>query len=419
MKKPLLIAAGAVVLAALLVFSIAGGRKPKGTKVYAEEAIRRAITQTVKASGQVQPRTQVNISSHVIGKIEKLHVVEGQAIAAGEPFLELERPAFLAERDHARAQLAKAESEIRQAEIALGDQDVRLARAQRLASEGIAAPETLESAQLNQSAAKLRVEQARESQKQARALLIKAEDDLKKTTIYSPLSGRVIALNAEQGEVVVSGTMNNPASVIGTIADLSEILAEIDVDETEIVHLEVGQPATVRIDALPDKEYRGRVVEIGSSGYAKPAQPDVTFFLVKLLLENADATLRPGMSARADVEVATHPEAVVVPIQSVVEREVKGGGTGESKTTGVRPAAKRQVVYVVDGDRAAERAVRTSISDATHVEISEGLSAGERVVTGPHRSLRKLKDRDAVTVERPEVASDADEVEDAKDKEKD
>jgi HlyD family secretion protein len=407
------------VLAALLVFSIAGGRKPKGTKVYAEEAVRRAITQTVKASGQIQPRIKVNISSHVIGKIEKLYVVEGQAIAAGEPFLELERPAFLAERDSARAQLAKSESEIRQAEIALDDQEVRLARAQRLASEGIAAPETLESAQLNHSAAKLRLEQARESQKQAKALLVKAEDDLKKTTIYSPIAGRVIALNAEQGEVVVSGTMNNPASVIGTIADLSEILAEIDVDETEIVHLEIGQPATVRIDALPDKEYRGRVVEIGSSGYSKPAQPDVTFFLVKLLLENADTALRPGMSARADVEVATHPEAIVVPIQSVVERDARGAEAGESKAAGTKPAAKRQVVYVVDGDRASERAVRSAISDATHVEISEGLNAGERVVTGPHRSLRKLKDRDAVTVTRPEAEPDAGEVEDGKDKEKD
>jgi HlyD family secretion protein len=207
--------------------------------------------------------------------------------------------------------------------------------------------------------------------------------------------------------------------VIGTIADLSEILAEIDVDETEIVHLEVGQPATVRIDALPDKEYRGRVVEIGSSGYSKPAQPDVTFFLVKLLLENADTALRPGMSARADVEVATHPEAIVVPIQCVVEREAKGAEAGESKAAGAGPAAKRQVVYVVDNGRASERAVRSAISDATHVEISEGLNAGDQVVTGPHRSLRKLKDRDAVTVERPEAEPDAGEVEDGKDKEKD
>jgi HlyD family secretion protein len=402
-KKPLLIAAGVTALAALVLFSMLGDRRGKGTKVYAEEAARRSITQTVKASGQIQPRVKVNLSAHVIGKIEKLYVVEGQSIAAGEPFLELERQAFLAERDNARAQLAKSSSDVREARVALADQRARLARSRRLAQEGISSSEALEAAELAHTSAELRLDQALESEKQARAYLVKAEDDLRKTTIFAPLTGRVIALNAEQGEVVVSGTMNNPASVIGTIADLSEILAEIDVDETEIVHLALGQAATVRVDALPEKSNAARVVEIGSSGYSKPAQPDVTFFLVKLLLELPDAALRPGMSARADIAVATHENAVVVPIQSVVERETKAaGGTGSAAVSGDRTPG----VFVVDQNQVRRKTVRTGISDATHVEVVEGLAGGEQVVTGPYRILRRLEDGERVQVTRPDLEKD-------------
>jgi HlyD family secretion protein len=406
MKKPLVIGAAVVVLAALVAISIATGGEGKRVKVFAEKAVRRGITQTVRASGQIQPRIKVNISAHVIGKIEKLYVEEGDTIESGQPFLELERPAFLAERDNARAQLAKSESEERQASISLADQEVRLARANRLSQEGIASAEALEAAELAFASAKLRVEQAHEGRVQARALLDKAEDDLRKTTIYAPLTGRVIALNAEQGEVVVSGTMNNPASVIGTIADLSEILAEIDVDETEIVHLKAGQAATVRVDALPDKSYRARVVEIGSSGYSKPAQPDVTFFRVKLLLDSPEETLRPGMSARADIEVATHADAIAVPIQSVVEREPEvSGAPAAAGAEGGAPAHAKpeQVVYTVEGKKAKSQRVTTGLSDATHVEIAGGLAEGALVVTGPHRTLKRLEDGDSVQVTRPDL----------------
>ena len=151
-------------------------------------------------------------------------------------------------------------------------------------------------------------------------IIEKTQDDLTKTTIYAPLTGRVIALSAEEGEVVVSGTMNNPASIIGIIADLSEILAEVDVDETEVAYLEIGQSATLTVDALADRVYEGKVVEIGSSGFSRPQQPDVTFFKVKVLLDEPDADLRAGMSVRAEIVTAEHEEALVVPIQVVVER---------------------------------------------------------------------------------------------------
>jgi HlyD family secretion protein len=297
-----------------------------------------------------------------------------------------------------------AMTEQQQSEVAWRDQEVRLRRARQLFDEQVVPKEALDSAELQHESARLRVDSAREGVKQARALLDKAEDDLRKTTIYSPLTGRVVTLNAEVGEVVVSGTMNNPASVIGTIADLSEILVEIDVDETDIVHLAEGLAAKVEVDALPDEAFGGRVVEVGSSGFTKASQPDVQFFRVKVLLDRPDARLRPGMSARATVQVTTHPGAIVIPIQSVVEREPASAKTKapvDSEAPKGEAAAAAPTAYVVEGTTVRQRTVRTGISDATHVEIVDGIGEGDRVVTGPYRSLKKLADGDVVKVTDP------------------
>ncbi len=278
MKKVLIGIVVAAVVAGIVFVSIRNRNGDKGVKVYAEPVARRTVSQVVKSSGELQPRIQVNISAHVIGKIEKLYVEEGDTIQRGQPFLRLEQQAFIAQRDQFAAQLASAKTSVRQSEISLADSRLKLDRAKRLQSEGISSREQLEAAQLAEASAQLRLEESREAVSQMRAGLEKAQDDLSKTTVYAPLTGRVIALNAKEGEVVVSGTMNNPGSVIGTIADMAEILAEVDVDETEIVSVKVGQEVVLKVDALPGREYRGRVVEIGSSGYNRAAQPDVTFF---------------------------------------------------------------------------------------------------------------------------------------------
>lgn len=400
-RRIALVLAGVVILASIVALSIRGRSSRAPVKVFVEAAERRKITQTVKATGQIQPKVQVNISAHVIGKIERLFVVEGEDLEAGAPFLQLERQSFLATRDDARARLAMSRTEQRQAEVALADQGVKLARAEKLSADGIASAEALEAAELQHTSARLRVEQAEEAVKQSEALLAHAEDDLRKTTIYAPISGRVIALNAKEGEVVVSGTMNNPASVIGTIADLSQVLAEIDVDETEVVHLARAQNAEVRVDAFPDDAYTGVVEEIGSSGYSKPTQPDVTFFRVKVLLTAPDSRLRPGMSTRAEVAVATHDDALVVPIQSVVERRL-GAENGEVAGSPPREKREAKVVFAVEGGKALQREVKTGLSDATHVEIVSGLEDDQRVVTGPYRSLRKIEDGDPVKISKPE-----------------
>lgn len=409
MKKVIIAVLVLAALGAIIALSVRGAGRDKGTKVYVEEARNQSLGQVVKASGAIDPRIKVNISAHVIGKIERLYVEEGDRIEKGQPFLTLEKEAYIAERDRWAAQLRRNQTEVRQAEVSLADSRLKLERARRLQGEGIVTREQLESAELAYASAELHLEDAREAVRQTQANVEKSRDDLGKTTIFAPLSGRVVALNAEEGEVVVSGTMNNAASVIGTIADLSEILANVDVDETEIVSVRPGQKATIRVDALPDRVYHGRVVKIGSSGFNKPAQPDVTFFDVEILLDNPSEDLRPEMSLRAEIETRPAASTLAVPIQAVVQRDRKGGTEVRSASAdGVAAPSEEdddgeiKVVYVVENGKAQERPVRTGVSDETRVEILEGLKPGEKVVTGPFRSLRDLKDDAAVQVTTPD-----------------
>jgi HlyD family secretion protein len=384
-----------VVLGGIVFASIRAGRHDKGVTVYAAPVERRELVQIVKATGELQPRVQVNISAHVVGKIDKLYVQEGDLIRKGQPFLRLEEQAFLAQRDQWAAQLRSSQTAVQQAEVSLADARVKLARAQKLKAEGISTQQDLEGATLAEASARLQLDTAREAVSQTRANLIKAQDDLTKTTIYSPLDGRVITLNAKEGEVVVSGTMNNPGSVIGIIADMAEINAEVDVDETEIVNVRLGQEAVLRVDALPGREYKGKVAEVGSSGYNRANQPDVTFFKVKILLDHPDDNLRARMSVRAEIRTASHPSTLTVPIQAVVEREDAGSDAGskDNKKGG-------KVLFVIVDGKARQRPVETGLSDETRVELTAGVKPGEQVVTGPYRTLRDLKDGYAVEVSR-------------------
>ncbi|MEO8505247.1 MAG: efflux RND transporter periplasmic adaptor subunit [Acidobacteriota bacterium] len=404
-RKALLIGGVALLLVGLVVASIvSSSRRGKGVAIYAEEAKRRDISRIVKASGQVDPRTKVNISAHVVGKIERLYVKEGDWIDKGKPFLDLEKEAFVALRDSSLAQLEIQRSRLRQAELALADAQIKKTRAERLIDEKIATKEQLETASLNWDSTRQSLEQAKEGVTQVTAELAKAKSDLEKTTIFAPISGRVITLNAKEGEVVVSGTMNNPASVIGIIADLSEILVEVDVDETEIVHVKVGQKAELDVDAVPDHKYAGTVVEIGSSGYSKATQPDVTFFKVKILFDAPDDSLRPGMSSRAAIDTAKSVKALVIPIQAVVERTpVHPKGAAKP----AEPEAEIRVIFKVVKDKAVQTVVQTGLVDATGIEVTGGLADGDKVITGPYRSLKKIKDGDAITITKEADDKDA------------
>ena len=397
MKKVLIAIGVVVVLGGIVAASVLKNREGgKGEEVYAEAVERRDISRQVTASGTIDPRTKVNISTHVVARIEELYVEEGQEVEAGAPFLMLEKEAFVAAEQRAAAQVEIGRTQLRQSRVDLEDAEIQAERARRLRQEKISSEEQLEAVELQLKSARLRVEQAQESLQQAEADLVKARDDLRKTTIYAPISGRVIELHAEEGEVVVAGTMNNPASVIATVADLSEILVEVDVDETEIVAVELGQEAVTIVDAIPDEEYLGEVVEIGSSGFQKPSQPDVTYFKAKVLLADPDRRLRPGMSARTEIEVATHDNTLVVPIQSVVYRKPAGDDDSEEAEA---DAEEVRVVFVVEEGIARQKRVEVGLSDATHAELLSGVEEGAMVVTGPQRTLKDLEDGDEVRIE--------------------
>lgn len=409
MKRWLIIGGAAIVIAAIVIASVSGGG-PKGEKVYAEPAAKRTIESIVSAPGQVDPKVKVNISAHIVGKIEKLYFLEGETVKRGQRLVDLEKHIYVAQRDRLRAELASRRVEVRRAQAALNTAQASYQRAQSLSKQGIQAQELFDQSRLAQDNAIAALGSAQQGVAQAQAGLRQAEEDLSRTTIVSPIDGKVVQLNAHEGEVVVTGTMNNPGSVIAVIADLSQILVEAEVGETEVVSVALGQEARIKVDAIPDHEYKGRVVEIGSSAAVRQgAGAGIRYFKVKVGIDNADDRLRPGMTSQVAIVTRVAPDAVVVPIQSVVERVPgnKAGDDDSDEEDSDKP--KKNYVFVVEGKKGGEKVkqveVQTGISDATHVVISSGIKPGEKVVTGPFRTMRKLKDGATVVTTKEPTSS--------------
>lgn len=399
MKKRALIIAAAVVLLAVIVIASVRSGGPKGEKVYVTAAATRPIEAVVMAPGQIDPKVKVNISAHVIGKIEKLYFNEGDYVRRGQKLVELEKQAFTAQRDRARAELSNRRIEVQRARSGLASAEVAYRRAQSLGQQGIQARELMDRAEVDLANARAAYASAEEGVRQAAATLAQADDDLARTTITAPIDGKVVELNAREGEVVITGTMNNPGSSIAVIADLSQILVEAEVGETEVVSIRSGQPARVTVEAITGKEYHGNVVEIGSSAASRQqatAGSGLRYFKVKVALSDADDRLRPGMTAQVSIVTSNAANAVAVPIQAVVER-VPGAKKGEDEDED-EDAQKKKYVFLARDGKAKMVEVTTGISDSTHVAIVSGLKAGDPVITGPFRTLKKLYDGDSVTV---------------------
>ena len=393
MKRGLIIAIAVLAVAAIVFFSIKSSG-PKGEKVYTEPAATKTIQAVVTAPGEIDPKVKVNISAHIVGKIEKLYFNEGDSVKRGQKLVDLEKWVYVAQRDRMRAELASRRVEVERSRAALRTAQAAYQRAQNLSRQGIQAQELFDQSRLAYDNAQAALGAALQGVNQAMAGLEQAETDLSRTTIVAPMDGKVVQLNAHEGEVVVTGTMNNPGSVIAVLADLSEILVEAEVGETEVVTVKVGQNATVKVDAVPDKDYHGRVVEIGSSAAARQgAGSGIRYFKVKVAIDDADDRLRPGMTSQVSIVTSSAPNTVAVPIQSVIERGEEDG-------------PKKKFVYSVVGNKAKEIAVQTGISDATHVAIVSGIKAGQPVITGPFRTLKKLEDGMDVTVTQEEKKKD-------------
>ena len=406
MKKRILIASGAVVLIAVIVIASVKGSGTKGEKVYVEQVKPRTIQAVVTAPGEVNPKVKVNISAHIVGKIEKLYFHDGDTVRKGQKLVDLEKFAYQAQYDRARAALSNSNIEVTRAKAAMGTADAAYKRAVNMERQGIQAQELVDRSRQAYQNAQAAYASALEGVRQADALLQQTRTDLEHTTIISPIDGKAVQLNAHEGEVVVTGTMNNPASVIAVIADLSEILVEAEVGETEVTGIRIGQKAKIHVDAVPDKEYDGHVVEIGSSAEIRQnGGTGLRYFKVKVQFDNPDERLRPGMTSQVSIITTTAPAALSVPIQSVVERvppslakKSKGGEEEEEDEN----APKRKYVFVVKDGKAVMTEVKTGVSDATHVSIESGVKATDQVISGPFRILKKIKDGDAVEVTKEE-----------------
>lgn len=403
MRKRILwggVALAVVVVAALAV--AAKSRGPKGLEVQTEKAGRHEVVQTVSATGRIQPKTQVKISADVSAKIRRLGVAEGQWVEKGAFLVELDRERYLAAVESAEAGLRAA-----QANATLVRQNLDRARREFERSKELIARQLESQAAFDEKQTAAEVEEARhksalEQVAQAKAALKQARDDLSKTTIYAPMSGTVSELNKEAGEIALGSQFQ--ADVILVIADLSEMEAQVDVDENDIVSIRTGQACEIEADALLADVLKGRVSEISSSANASGAgtSDQKTEFEIKIAIADPPRTLRPGMTASAEIVTNTNPRALSVPIQSVALRTVdqllrKGE---KRKDAEARFKADKdgfvEVVFCIENGRAVARQVKTGIQSDERIEILEGLREGEEVVTGSYRAISKDLENGAV-----------------------
>jgi len=403
LKKKLvwLVTAVLLVVVAWLVMA-ARARGNKGVEVQTAKVTRQEIVQKVSATGRIQPRTQIKISADVSAKIKRLGVVEGQHVDKGALLVELDRERYLAAVESAEANVRSA-----QANATLAEQNFTQAEREYTRAKGMLEQHLQSQAEFDAKQTAWQVEGARsksaiEVVEQAKAALKQARDDLSKTTIYAPMSGTVSALNKEVGEIALGSQFQ--ADVIMVIADLREMEAQVNVDENDIVAIQRGEAAEVQTDALLTTPLKGTVSDISSSANTAAAgtSEQKTEFEIKIAIANPPQTLRPGMTASADIVTKTNPSALSVPIQCVALRTIDQlVQKGEKR----KDAAKRfkadrdgfvEVVFCIESGKAVAHQVKTGIQSDERIEILDGLKEGDEVVSGSYRAISKDLDNGAV-----------------------
>jgi HlyD family secretion protein len=402
-RRKWLIVGGAALVLALIVVSLVTSRE-SGVKVEVEAVEARDLTAVVTASGTVEPQSSVNISATTSGEVVRVGVIEGQRVAQGDFLLQLD-PVNLqagASGQAAAVQATQAELGAAEARVAYARQEYE--RTRRLAEGELVPRAELESAQAELRSREADVRAARSRVGQAGASLTSARHDVTRVTFTSPIDGVVTKINVEEGEVALIGTMNQPGTILMTVADLGVMEATIDVDETDVVDLEVGQPATVTIDAFPDTTFTGRVSEVGTSPEIVPTAtgPDqeATDFEVVITLDSTLPAPRSGLSCSADIRTAQRDDVLTIPIQSLVVRSVADDATAEG-------VVEKEGVFVVRDGKARFVPVRVGITGERYFEVVSGLEAGDQVVSGSYQALRDLTD--GATVEIEEKDDDEDE----------
>lgn len=415
MRKKRIIIGGAIVLVIFAAVAVMGmrGRGETAVTVQTGKVSRQKIVQKVNGTGKIQPKTQVKISADVSAKITKLAVVEGQWVEQGAFLLELDRQRYLALVESAEANVRSAEAEAKLVKENLGRAEKEFNRSKELKGRDLESTSIYEDREAAYQVELARYDSASNQVSQARAALKQARDDLSKTTIYAPMSGTISELNKEQGEIAI-GSQFQP-DVILVIADLAVMEAQINVDENDIVAITLGQEAEIEVDALPDQVLKGTVSEIASSANSSGvgSTDQKTEFEVKIVVTDPPQTLRPGMTATADVFTKSNDTALSVPIQSVALRTVDQLKVKGQKQEDAEKAFKAdkdgfvEIVFCVEGGKAVAKQVKTGIQSDDLIEIIEGVNEGEEVVTGSYRAISKDLENGAVVTINNEVKPDS------------
>lgn len=398
-KKIIIFSISGVLLITLTLLVILGSKKEPVFTVQTEKVVRRSITQTVTATGKIYPQVQVIITPEVSGEVILLPVKEGMKVKRGDLLMRIKSDIYTALRDRtvaaltsARANLLRSESEYK--------------RASELSSKGLISESDLEQA-------KTSYEVTRAQNDQAQASLDQATEDLRKTSIYSPMDGTVSQLKIELGERVL-GTSQFQGTTVMTVADLTRMEARVDVGENDVVSISIGDTTRIEVDAFPDRKLNGIVYEIGNTAKAKGlgTQEEVTNFEVRINILEKEIVLRPGMSMTATIETETKENVLTVPVQSVTTRstnkkkpkdeETSEGDEGLSDDSRIKQKTEKpkEVVFILDNNIVKMVEVKRGISDDSFTEIVSGLEENKDVVSGSYKTInRELEDSVKVKVD--------------------
>jgi HlyD family secretion protein len=409
-----------------------GTKKKEVTiEVTTEEAERRTITSVVSATGRIFPEVEVKISSEVAGEIIELPVVEGQKVKKGELLVKVDPDRYETQVTQRRVSInsAKSRSLEAKAQRLQAEQDLR--RVQELFTKGFASEKEQEDAMTLLEIRKTQEQSALLEIERANSILEEALEQLSKTVTFAPMDGTISKLDSELGERVV-GTGQFAGTEIMRVADLSNIEVRIEVSETDIVNVKIGDKSIVEVDAIADEKFEGLVTEISSSAAnVRQNNDQLTTFEVRIKLSEPSAKLRPGMTATADIETETVEDAISVPMQSVtvrkkdeIEKELDPNAKddeaeeepkeeediADNKQKDENEAKEdlQRIVFVVKDGKTVLRKVKTGITDNSYIVVEEGVSDGETVVSGSYRAItRQLKHDVAVTTKKAGAKKDS------------
>ncbi len=392
-------------------FALSAAKKGKrATEVRLEPVGTRDLVAAVTASGKIEAETKVDISADITGRITEIGVKEGDLVKKGQFLLQIDPAQYLSIVSRLEGQVASAAAALVQARTNRDQSKRSRDRAVSIQTTNseLIAREVVEQAVQAYDVAEASYSSAKAGVDQARAALSEARSNLAKTRLVAPIAGRVVRLAVEEGEVAVPGTFSRETGLLMTVADLSVVLAKVQVDETDVVRLHLGDSVSVTIDAFPDTSFVGRVTKIsnsaklGQTGAASGSSTDrAVDFDVEITLDKPPAGIRPDLSATARIVTDTRKQALSIPIIALTVREhedvpneVKSGAGAPvgTLTAAERKKKEREGVFVVHNGLANFRPVKVGIAGDEHFEVLDGLKAGDTVVAGPYQAVRDLKD---------------------------